>query len=70
MNDNDLQTLDNRLDCLAQGKTTLPLNIKNPKAQTILRKLVMKSDVIIEPYRPGVMEKLGLFSFCFCEELV
>ncbi|XP_037032407.1 alpha-methylacyl-CoA racemase [Bradysia coprophila] len=54
------RTLNNRLDCLGQGKTTLPLNLKSPKAQTILRKLVTKSDVIIEPFRPGVMEKLGL----------
>lgn len=54
------QTINNRIDCLGQGKTTLPLNIKNPKAQNILRKLVTKSDVLIEPFRPGVMEKLGL----------
>lgn len=52
--------MNNRIDCLGQGKTTLPLNIKNPKAQNILRKLVKISDVIIEPFRPGVMEKLGL----------
>lgn len=52
--------MNNRIDCLAQGKTTLPLNIKNAKAQTILRKLARISDVFIEPFRPGVMEKLGL----------
>lgn len=52
--------MNNRIDCLGQGKVTLPLNIKNPKAQTILRKLANISDVLIEPFRPGVMEKLGL----------
>ncbi|KAJ6647502.1 Alpha-methylacyl-CoA racemase [Pseudolycoriella hygida] len=54
------RTVNNRLDCLGNGKTTLPLNLKSTKAQTILRKLVKKSDVIIEPFRPGVMENLGL----------
>lgn len=56
----NFQTINNRIDCLQQGKTTLPLNIKSPKAQTIIRKLAKISDVIIEPFRPGVMEKLGL----------
>lgn len=55
-----LQTINNRIDCLGQGKVTIPLNIKNQKAQTILRKLIKISDVLIEPFRPGVMEKLGL----------
>lgn len=52
--------MNNQIDCLAQGKTPLSLNIKNAKAQTIIRKLVKISDVFIEPFRPGVMEKLGL----------
>ncbi|XP_067001911.1 alpha-methylacyl-CoA racemase isoform X1 [Anabrus simplex] len=49
-----------RLDCLANGKKSLALNLKSPKGVQILRKLCSGSDVLIEPYRKGVMEKLGL----------
>lgn len=48
------------MDVLQDGKQTLALNIKNPNAQQIVRKLCQKSDVLIDPYRPGVLEKLGL----------
>lgn len=33
---------------------------KNAKGQELLRALSQKSDVLIEPFRPGVMEKLNL----------
>lgn len=47
-------------DCLSNGKKSLALNVKHPKGVTILRRLCKNSDVLIEPYRKGVMEKLGL----------
>ena len=43
-----------------RNKRSLTLNLKAPEAITILRRLVRKSDVIIENFRPGTMEKLGL----------
>lgn len=48
------------LDCLANGKKSLALNVKHPKGVEILRRICKKSDVLIEPFRKGVMEKLGL----------
>lgn len=45
---------------LRAGKRTISLNLKEPKAIEIMKKLCQNSDVLIEPYRPGVMEKLGL----------
>lgn len=45
---------------LKGGKRTIALNLKKPKATEIVRKICSTSDVIIEPFRPGVMEKLGL----------
>lgn len=54
------QSPENPLDVLATGKRSIALNLKNAKAQQIIRKLCATSDVLIEPYRPGVMEKLGL----------
>lgn len=54
------RALENPLDCLANGKQKLAINIKNVKGQAIIRKLSNVSDVLIDPYRPGVMEKLNL----------
>jgi crotonobetainyl-CoA:carnitine CoA-transferase CaiB-like acyl-CoA transferase len=36
------------------------LNLKHPKAVALARKLVSQSDVVIENFAPGVMERLGL----------
>lgn len=52
--------IDNPLDCLAKGKRKLAINIKNTKGQELIRALSKGSDVLIEPYRPGVMEKFNL----------
>lgn len=48
------------LDCLKNGKRSLALNLKDKKGIEILKKLTAKSDVLIEPFRSGVMESLGL----------
>lgn len=46
-------------DPLARGKRSIGLNLKDPRGVEVLLRLVEKSDVLIEPFRPGVMEKLG-----------
>ncbi|XP_008324468.1 alpha-methylacyl-CoA racemase isoform X2 [Cynoglossus semilaevis] len=48
------------LDKQARGKLSVAINLKTPKGVDLLRKLCVHSDVVIEPYRKGVMEKLGL----------
>ena len=45
---------------LNRNKKSLVLNLKNSKAKEVLLKLVEKSDVILENFRPGTMEKLGV----------
>ncbi|XP_050077940.1 alpha-methylacyl-CoA racemase [Anopheles maculipalpis] len=50
----------NSLDVLQGGKRSLALNLKQPKAIDVVRSLCRGSDVLIEPFRPGVMEKFGL----------
>lgn len=45
---------------LNRNKKGMTLNLKSEKGKDILRKLVSQSDILIENYRPGVMEKLGL----------
>ena len=38
----------------------LTLNLKHPAAQAVARKLVQWADVLVENYRPGVMQRFGL----------
>ncbi len=43
-----------------RGKESLSLNLKSTEGKAILEALVKEADVLIENYRPGTMEKLGL----------
>ncbi|XP_017152916.1 alpha-methylacyl-CoA racemase-like [Drosophila miranda] len=60
--------LDNQLDVLQHGKRTMCVNMKDPEGQQLVRRLAKKSDVLIEPFRPGVMEKLHLAPAELCGE--
>jgi crotonobetainyl-CoA:carnitine CoA-transferase CaiB-like acyl-CoA transferase len=42
------------------GKRSITLDLKKPKALEIIKRLVATADVVMENFRPGVMEKLGL----------
>ncbi len=43
-----------------RGKRSMRLNLKTEEGIAILGKMIQVSDVLLEPYRPGVMEKMGL----------
>ncbi len=45
---------------LNRNKRSLVLDLKRPEATGILLKLAEKSDVFLEAYRPGALDKLGL----------
>lgn len=45
---------------LNRNKRGITLNLKSEKGKEIFRELVKKSDIVLENYRPGVMDKLGL----------
>ena len=42
------------------GKRSLTLNLKDPRGKTALKRLVARADVLVENFRPGVMDRLGL----------
>ncbi len=43
-----------------RGKRSLSLDLKRPEAVMIMRKLAARADVLIQNFRPGTMERLGL----------
>lgn len=45
---------------LNRNKRGMTLNLKSEEGKKIFRELVKESDIVIENFRPGVMDKLGL----------
>ncbi len=53
---------------LQRGKKSIALNLKEVEDLEIARRLVASADVLIENFRPGVMDRLGL-GYGMCERL-
>jgi alpha-methylacyl-CoA racemase len=47
-------------DTLCEGKRSITLDTKNPAGLAIAKRLIAQADVLIDPFRPGVLERLGL----------
>ena len=47
-------------DTLLRGRKNIAIDLKNPQGVEALLQLVEKADAIIEGFRPGVMERLGI----------
>jgi formyl-CoA transferase len=60
--DPDLSARGMGISFLAQnaGKKSLTLNLKDPRGKDVLRRLAAQADVLVENFRPGVMDRLGL----------
>jgi alpha-methylacyl-CoA racemase len=52
--------LGQRHDVLARGRRSAAFDLKNPAATEAVLKLIDKADALVEGFRPGVMERLGL----------
>jgi alpha-methylacyl-CoA racemase len=47
-------------DPLMRGRSTLLMDLKGPGAASELLRIIERADILLEGYRPGVMERLGL----------
>ncbi|KAK2460889.1 hypothetical protein APHAL10511_007359 [Amanita phalloides] len=47
-------------DILCRGKRSIAINLKTKAGLAILKRLVTTADVVIDPFRPGVLERRGL----------
>lgn len=50
-----------------RGKRSLTLNLKHARGRELLKALVADSDVLVENFRPGALDRLG-FSYEACRE--
>ena len=50
------------------GKRSLTINLKNERAKEVFRKLVRTADVVVENFRPGVLDRLGVGYRALLEE--
>lgn len=44
---------------LARSKRSIAVNMKSPDSAEVIKRLVERHDVLVEQFRPGVMERLG-----------
>ena len=49
-----------RLDLVARGRRSIAVDLKNPDGVAAMLRLVDGADVLLEGFRPGVAERLGL----------
>jgi alpha-methylacyl-CoA racemase len=47
-------------DLLTANKSSIALDLKSPSSVAVLLSLIPTTDILIDPFRPGVLEKLGL----------
>ncbi|KAJ2902198.1 putative alpha-methylacyl- racemase protein [Zalerion maritima] len=47
-------------DLLTRHKSSIAVNLKSPEGVDLVKELARHADVVIDPFRPGVLERLGL----------
>jgi len=58
--DTPFPMLGTKFDVMARGRRSLALDLKQPGALEVALRLLDQADAVLEGFRPGVMERLGL----------
>ncbi|WP_029005253.1 CaiB/BaiF CoA transferase family protein [Azorhizobium doebereinerae] len=56
----EIPLMNTRFDVLARGRRSIALDLKADRDRAVMLDLVARADGLIEGFRPGVMERLGL----------
>ncbi|MBZ8134509.1 CaiB/BaiF CoA-transferase family protein [Afifella sp. IM 167] len=56
----DIPFVNSKFDVLARGRRSIGIDLKNPQGKALLLDLVARADGLLEGFRPGVMERLGV----------
>ncbi|PPR15351.1 MAG: Succinyl-CoA--L-malate CoA-transferase beta subunit, partial [Alphaproteobacteria bacterium MarineAlpha9_Bin7] len=51
---------DRRTDLLRRGRKSVSVDLKHARGSEIILRLVEGADALVDPFRPGVAEKLGI----------
>lgn len=54
-------------DVLARGKRSVAVDFKHSAGREAFCRMADRADVLIEPFRPGVMERLGVGPEVLCK---
>jgi len=57
---NPFPSLGTKYDVMARGRRSLALDLKNAASREVVLTLLEQADILLEGFRPGVMERLGL----------
>ncbi|MDO8703799.1 MAG: CaiB/BaiF CoA-transferase family protein [Sulfuricaulis sp.] len=55
-----MKIVEPRFDVMARGRRSVAINLKKPGATEAVLDLVAQADILLEGFRPGVMERMGL----------
>jgi alpha-methylacyl-CoA racemase len=55
-----MSATDSPADVLQRGRRSIAVDLKNTEGVEVVLKMIEAADVVVEGFRPGVMEKLGL----------
>ncbi|CAH2067119.1 unnamed protein product, partial [Iphiclides podalirius] len=55
-----VDAISNAIDIMSNGKRVINLNLKSEKGIEIIKKMCKSSDILLDTFRPGVMERMGL----------
>ncbi|KAL1920939.1 uncharacterized protein VTP21DRAFT_11574 [Calcarisporiella thermophila] len=54
------------VDTLCRNKKSIAVNLKQPAGVEVVKQLAKRVDILLDPFRPGIMEKLNLGPDALC----